>query len=140
MWEKGPLERLEGRWKKGPSILVLKYRRYLNSHHHSHKKHDTYAVCVGVGNMPTNITKRKNGSIVDLVLRPKHKRSRVEAGVDRNMATKGEGASAKKTHSLEASRKKEVKARLNDEASKDIRPLAVGTLAMMASALSNQGR
>ncbi len=64
----------------------------------------------------------------------------MKAGVDRNMATKGEGASAKKTQSLEASRKKEVKARLNDEASKDILSLAVGTLAMMASALSNQGR
>ena len=42
--------------------------------------------------------------------------------------------------SLEKSRKKEVKQRLNAEASKEIRPLAVGTLAMMVSALSNQGR
>ena len=88
-------------------------------------------------------TKRKNGSIVDLIFGPKNKRSRtarVEAGVDRKMTIKEEDASAKKTNSLEASRKKEVKARLNDEASRDIRPLAVGTLAMMASALSNQGR
>ena len=32
----------------------------------------------------------------------------------------------------------EVKKRLNNEASKEIRPLAIGTVAMMASALSNQ--
>jgi hypothetical protein len=89
------------------------------------------------------ITRRKNGSIVDRLFRPKHKRSRTareEAGFDRNMSTKGDAPSAKKAKSLEASRKKYVKARLNDEASTDIRSLAVGTLAMMASALSNQGR
>lgn len=44
----------------------------------------------------------------------------------------------KKKPSLENSRKKEVKKLLNDEASKEIRPLAIGTVAMMASALSNQ--
>lgn len=42
--------------------------------------------------------------------------------------------------SLDKSRRKEVKSRLNAEASKDIRPLAIGTLAMMGSALSNQGK
>ena len=40
---------------------------------------------------------------------------------------------------LDKSRKKEVKSRLNIEASREIRPLAVGTVAMMASALANQG-
>lgn len=43
-----------------------------------------------------------------------------------------------KKPSLEKSRKKEVKKRLNDEARKDTVPLAIGTVAMMASALSNQ--
>ena len=41
--------------------------------------------------------------------------------------------------SLEKARKREIKARLNAEASREIRPLAVGTVAMMASALANQG-
>jgi hypothetical protein len=41
--------------------------------------------------------------------------------------------------SLDKSRKKEVKDRLNEEARKEMRTLAVGTLAMMVSALSNQG-
>jgi hypothetical protein len=41
--------------------------------------------------------------------------------------------------SLDKSRTKEVKDRLNTEARKEMRTLAVGTLAMMASALSNQG-
>ena len=91
--------------------------------------------------------KRKNNSIIDLIFSPKHKRSKTseaEARVDRKMSddtNKREGASVKKTKpSLEKSRKKEVKARLNDEASKEIPSLTVGTLAMMASALSNQGR
>lgn len=69
---------------------------------------------------------------------------RAKTSVDSKMAegnTKGDGAEAKKTKpSLEKSRRKEVKERLNAEASKEIRPLAVGTVAMMASALSNQGR
>ncbi len=112
---------------------------------------------IGVHNMSLNqsqsldsasskLAKRKNSSFIDLIFGPKRKRSRtgVEASVDCKMAndnTKGDGASAKKTKpSLEKSRKKEVKARLNDEASKEIRSLAVGTLAMMASALANQGR
>lgn len=56
-----------------------------------------------------------------------------------NNDTRGDGANAKKSKpTLEKSRKKEMKARLNAEASRDIRPLAVGTVAMMASALSNQ--
>lgn len=94
----------------------------------------------------SKLAKRKNSSFIDLIFGPKRKRSRtgVEASVDCKMPndnTKGDGASAKKTKpSLEKSRKKEVKARLNDEASKEIRSLAVGTLAMMASALANQGR
>ncbi len=41
--------------------------------------------------------------------------------------------------SLDKARRKEVKARLNSEATREIRPLAIGTLAMMGSALSNQG-
>ena len=40
---------------------------------------------------------------------------------------------------METSRKKEIKSRLRAEAGREIRPLAVGTLAMMASALANQG-
>lgn len=41
--------------------------------------------------------------------------------------------------SPDKARRKEVKARLNSEARGEIRPLAIGTLAMMGSALSNQG-
>lgn len=48
-------------------------------------------------------------------------------------------AAAKKKPTLEKSRKKEIKSRLNAEAGREIRPLAVGTVAMMASALANQG-
>eukprot|EP00569_Conticribra_weissflogii_P007293 CAMPEP_0171329694 /NCGR_PEP_ID=MMETSP0878-20121228/1474_1 /TAXON_ID=67004 /ORGANISM="Thalassiosira weissflogii, Strain CCMP1336" /LENGTH=662 /DNA_ID=CAMNT_0011829795 /DNA_START=214 /DNA_END=2202 /DNA_ORIENTATION=- len=40
--------------------------------------------------------------------------------------------------SLDKARRKEVKTRLNSEARGEIRPLAIGTLAMMGSALSNQ--
>lgn len=61
------------------------------------------------------------------------KRKRID---DSNMAN---GSSAKESKpSLEKSRMKEVKARMNAEASKELRNMAVGTLAMMASALSNQ--
>ncbi len=49
------------------------------------------------------------------------------------------GANVTVKPSLELSRKKEVKQRLNAEASREIRPIAIGTLAMMVSALSNQG-
>ena len=51
----------------------------------------------------------------------------------------GAAAAAKKKPTLEKSRKKEIKSRLNAEAGREIRPLAVGTVAMMASALANQG-
>jgi hypothetical protein len=95
----------------------------------------------------SKLTKRKNRALIDLNFGLKRKRSRttgVEGSVDSKMADdniNGDGAPANKTKpSLEKSRKKEVKARLNDEASKEIRSLAAGTLAMMASALSNQGR
>lgn len=54
------------------------------------------------------------------------------------MAESKKGAAAPKAK-LEKSRKKEIKARLNAEAGKEIRPLAIGTVAMMASALANQG-
>lgn len=70
----------------------------------------------------------------------KRKRAVVE---DIKMTDKNDAETAKKSKSkmvsLDKSRKKEVKARLNEEASKEMRALAVGTLAMMASALSNQG-
>lgn len=61
-----------------------------------------------------------------------------------NNYTTGVTASTSKTDvkssksSLDKGRQKEVKARLNAEASREIRPLAVGTVAMMASALANQ--
>ena len=48
-------------------------------------------------------------------------------------------SSKKKKAMLDKSRKKEIKSRLNAEAGREIRPLAVGTLAMMGSALANQG-
>jgi len=43
-----------------------------------------------------------------------------------------------KNNKLDKSRSKEVKNRLNDEASNELRPLAIGTIAMMGSALANQ--
>lgn len=51
----------------------------------------------------------------------------------------GANVNVKAKTSLERSRKTEIKQRLNAEASKEVLPLAVGTLAMMVSALSNQG-
>ena len=51
------------------------------------------------------------------------------------------GTNAKKTKpSFDKVRTKEVKALLNAERSKEMRPLALGTLMMMASSLSNQGK
>ncbi|KAL7535214.1 hypothetical protein ACHAXR_006345 [Thalassiosira sp. AJA248-18] len=96
-------------------------------------------------------TKRKN-TFFDRFFGPKPKRPRTDNSTKSNSDlkmtnnnTKGDGASAisaasaKKTKPLlDKSRKKEVKERLNAEANREIRPLAVGTLAMMASALSNQ--
>jgi hypothetical protein len=71
----------------------------------------------------------------------KRKRAVIE---DIKMTNKNDAAeTAKKSKSmvlsLDKSRTKEVKDRLNTEARKEMRTLAVGTLAMMASALSNQG-
>ncbi len=98
-------------------------------------------------------TETKRKSIFDLVFfsrNPKRAKPSIiaESGVDKTMSNNssinegGGGATVKKSKppSLEKSRKKEVKQRLNAEASKEIRPLAVGTMAMMVSALSNQGR
>lgn len=70
------------------------------------------------------------------------KRSRTT--VKMSDATPAEKSAADETKkkpnaSLETSRKKEIKSRLRAEAGREIRPLAVGTLAMMASALANQG-
>ena len=94
----------------------------------------------------TKITNKRKNSLFDCLFRPQHKRARITATseLDSNMSDKkkkGDEASAKtKKPTLDTTRKREVKERLNAEAKKDIRPLAVGTLAMMASALSNQGR
>ncbi|KAL7518669.1 hypothetical protein ACHAWX_003479 [Stephanocyclus meneghinianus] len=54
-----------------------------------------------------------------------------------SLPTGSKGGKSSKS-SLEKARKREIKARLNAEASREIRPLAVGTVAMMASALANQ--
>lgn len=96
-------------------------------------------------------TKRKSSSFLNRLFGPKTKRARKDNGVQgqgSNVAGtmtndtakgKGDAATEKKTKpTLEKSRKKEVKERLNAEASREIRPLAIGTFAMMASALSNQ--
>lgn len=89
--------------------------------------------------------KRKN-SFLDRIFTKRAKTTSERSAsnsIRRKMSTNNEtqaNGTAKKTKpSLDKSRKKEVKERLNAEASKEIRPLAVGTLAMMASALSNQG-
>ena len=83
----------------------------------------------------TNHIKR-NSSLLDRLFSPRTKRARIESTTSNDTKMV-----AKKTTkpSLDKSRRKEVKKRLNDEASKEIRPLAVGTMAMMASALANQG-
>ena len=98
-------------------------------------------------------TKQKSSSFLNRLFGPKTKRARKDNGVQgqgSNVAGtmtndtakgKGDAATEKKTKpTLEKSRKKEVKERLNAEASREIRPLAIGTFAMMASALSNRGR
>jgi len=90
----------------------------------------------------TNI--KRKVTLFDRLFGPKHKRARIGATseIGSNMADEkntGDGTRGKTTKpSLDKSRKKQVKKRLNAEAKKDIRPLAVGSLAMMASALSNQ--
>ena len=98
-------------------------------------------------------TKRKSSSFLNRLFGPKTKHARKDHGVQgqgsniartmTNDTAKGKGGAAmenKTKPTLEKSRKKEVKKRLNAEASREIRPLAIGTFAMMALALSNQGR
>lgn len=57
-----------------------------------------------------------------------------------NNAEAGTEANAKKSSKLDKKRKKDVKERLNEEARSERYPLAIGTVAMMASSLANQGR
>jgi len=81
---------------------------------------------------------KRKGSLLDRFF-PKVKRAR-RTESNTNIMTKVITDNKKKSKpSLDKSRRKEVKRRLNGEANKEIIPLAVGTLAMMGSALSNQG-
>ena len=80
--------------------------------------------------------KRKGSSLLDRFF-PKVKRAR-RTESNTNMTITDNKKKSKP--SLDKSRRKEVKRRLNEEANKEIVPLAVGTLAMMGSALSNQGK
>ena len=79
---------------------------------------------------------KRKGSLLDRFF-PKVKRARTESNT--NMTKVITDNKKKSKPSLDKSRRKEVKRRLNEEANKEIVPLAVGTLAMMGSALSNQG-
>ena len=81
---------------------------------------------------------KRNSSLLDRLFSPRTKRARISNDTKMAKTTKNNDVGKKKP-SLDKSRRKEVKKRLNDEASKEIRPLAVGTMAMMASALANQG-
>jgi len=84
--------------------------------------------------------KANNNTINNTQQKTSIKRKRAVFVEDIKMTDKNDAETAKKSKSmLDKSRKKEVKGRLNEEASKEMRTLAVGTLAMMASALSNQG-
>ena len=87
--------------------------------------------------------KANNNTITNTQQKTSIKRKRAVVVEDIKMTDKNDAETAKKSKSmmvsLDKSRKKEVKGRLNEEASKEMRALAVGTLAMMASALSNQG-
>jgi hypothetical protein len=87
--------------------------------------------------------KANNNTINNTQQKTSIKRKRAIVVEDIKMTDKNDAETAKKSKSmmvsLDKSRKKEVKGRLNEEASKEMRALAVGTLAMMASALSNQG-
>lgn len=87
--------------------------------------------------------KANNNTINNTQQKTSIKRKRAVVVEDIKMTDKNDAETAKKSNSmmvsLDKSRKKEVKDRLNEEASKEMRTLAVGTLAMMASALSNQG-
>lgn len=84
--------------------------------------------------------KANNNTINNTQQKTSIKRKRAVVVEDIKMTDKNDAETVKKSKSmLDKSRKKEVKGRLNEEASKEMRTLAVGTLAMMASALSNQG-
>lgn len=92
-----------------------------------------------------NASNKRKSSLFDRLFGPKTKRAKPkspESNSDSKMAngnTKKDGANVNTAKpSLDKSRKNEVKSRLNAEANMEIRPLALGTLAMMASALSNQ--
>ena len=92
-------------------------------------------------NSKNNIKRKNSVSFLDRFFGPKSKRARTDSANNNDNKNMKDESTNKKTKkpSLDKARRKEVKQRLNEEASKDIRPLAVGTLAMMASALSNQG-
>ena len=83
---------------------------------------------------------KRNSSLLDRLFSPRTKRARISSNDTKMAKTTKNNDVGKKKPSLDKSRRKEVKKRLNDEASKEIRPLAVGTMAMMASALANQGK
>lgn len=82
--------------------------------------------------------KANNNTINNTQQKTSIKRKRAVVVEDIKMTDKND-AEKKSKSMLDKSRKKEVKGRLNEEASKEMRTLAVGSLAMMASALSNQG-
>ena len=91
-------------------------------------------------------TKRKI-SFYDRLFSKQAKRAKTSKGAtaaDNKMAGKnteaGTAANAKKSSKLDKKRKKDVKERLNAEARSERYPLAIGTAAMMASSLANQGR
>jgi len=81
---------------------------------------------------------KRKGSLLDRFF-PKVKRARRTENNSTIMTKVITDNKKKSKPSLDKSRRKEVKRRLNGEANKEIIPLAVGTLAMMGSALSNQG-
>eukprot|EP00584_Thalassiosira_punctigera_P001758 CAMPEP_0172540484 /NCGR_PEP_ID=MMETSP1067-20121228/11485_1 /TAXON_ID=265564 ORGANISM="Thalassiosira punctigera, Strain Tpunct2005C2" /NCGR_SAMPLE_ID=MMETSP1067 /ASSEMBLY_ACC=CAM_ASM_000444 /LENGTH=708 /DNA_ID=CAMNT_0013326353 /DNA_START=59 /DNA_END=2185 /DNA_ORIENTATION=- len=96
-----------------------------------------------------NTSSKRKRSIFDRLFGPTDKRAKTMSPTSEvnskmvNGKKKVDAASESKTTaskkpSLDKARRKEVKGRLNAEVSKEIRPLAVGTLAMMGSALSNQ--
>ncbi|KAL9183658.1 hypothetical protein ACHAXT_004514 [Thalassiosira profunda] len=94
---------------------------------------------------------KRKSSLLERLFGPAPKRPRTKmantksgtksgtADVDGDVVAKSAVGGKKKKPALAKARKREVKARLNAEAGREMRPLAVGTLAMMASALSNQG-
>ena len=82
---------------------------------------------------------KRKGSLLDRFF-PKVKRARRTESNSTKMTKAITDNKKKSKPSLDKSRRKEVKRRLNEEANKEIVPLAAGTLAMMGSALSNQGK